>query len=79
MNLTLMSAFANPADIQMDSRLIGLDEAKAMVYVIMILLKGRLSLILLGCGILAAVYAHKRSNPPVFHTSGWQEDASISI
>lgn len=71
MNLTLMSAFANPADIQMDSRLIGLDEAKAMVYVIMILLKGRLSLILLGCGILVAVYAHKRSNPPYFtHLDG---------
>lgn len=42
-----------------------------MVYVIMILLKGRLSLILLGCGILAAVYAHKRSKPPYFtHLDG---------
>lgn len=71
MNLSVTSSFANSADIQMDSRLIGLDKAKAMVYIIIFLFKARFSLVLLGCGILAAVYSHKRSTPPYFtHLDG---------
>lgn len=79
MNLSVTSSFANSADIQMDSRLIGLDKAKGMVYIIIFLFKARFSLVLLGCGILAALYSHKRSTPPVFHTFGWQKDASFPI
>ena len=75
-NLIVTSAFANSTDIKMDSKSIELDGAKAMVYIITFLFKARGTPRMWHSGSRICPQALE---PPVFHTSGWQEDASISI